>query len=114
MITNDKRIYKVYAPGMKLTYKCITINTSHADIIAQLTNMFSGRKILFKIFCNDEEVGRVNGKHRPIYKRDGKVIDKSTGDLYTFEDFMDMHGYGKSQAYCIIKNSKLYEWQINT
>jgi DNA-nicking Smr family endonuclease len=49
-----------------------------------------------------------------MYKRDGKVIDKATGDLYTFEDFMDMHGYGKSQAYCMIKNSKLYEWQINT
>jgi hypothetical protein len=75
--------------------------------------MLSGRKILYKIFCNDEEVARINSKSR-IYKRHNKVIDKSTGDLYTFEDFMDMHSYGKSQAYSMIKNSKLYEWQINT
>jgi len=111
---NDKRIYKVYAPGMKLTYKCITINTPHDEVVAQLKEMFSGRTQIFKIYCNDEEIARVNGKHRPLYKREGKVVDKATGDLYTFDDFMDMHGYGKSQAYCMIKNSKLYEWLINT
>lgn len=106
-----KRIYKVFSQGNKLSYKCVITNTSEEEVIKTISDMFDGRTQIFKIYCNDIEVARVNGKRNLKYKKDGKIIDRSTGDLYTFEDFMDMHGYGKAQAYCMIKNSKLYDWQ---